>query len=65
MNKNNITIRIEKKEEYREVENLDFVTELDSSFFLYKELIPGYLECKGALWNVWHSVRHTFFLNIY
>ena len=48
MEKSNIEIRLEKKEEHQKVENL--VREVfgmcivqDASFFLCKELIPGYL----------------------
>ena len=90
MNRNNITIRLERKEEYKEVENLvresfwnvyrpgclehyvinqlrsdeafipelDFVMELDgkiigqnASFFLCKELLPGYLDEVTGLYS--------------
>ena len=35
MNKNDYTIRLERSEEYRDA---------DASFFLCKELVPGYLD---------------------
>ena len=48
MNTNDVIIRSEKKEEYREVENLvresDLPEGTDDSFFLCRELIPGYLD---------------------
>ncbi len=48
MEKKDCIIRLEKREDYREVENLiryhDLPEGADSSFFLCRELIPGYLD---------------------